>query len=134
MPVSQAYTDHVRELLGGLGPIRTRRMFGGVGVYCDDLMFALLADDDLYVKTDALNRRDFEAAASEPFTIEMKGRIERTSYWRLPAEASDDTEAALRWARLGLDAALRAKQSKRPKKKAVAARAAGLGPGPWDEA
>ena len=128
MPVSEAFAEHARELLGGLGPIRTKRMFGGVGVYCDDLMFALLADDDLYLKTDENNRPEFEAAGSEPFVIEMKGRTERTSYWRIPGEASEDPEQALRWARLGLDAALRKR-----KPKARKASASDLGPGPWTQ-
>jgi len=128
VPVGEAYVEHVRELLGGLGPIATRRMFGGVGVFCDDMMFALLADDDLYLKTDEANRGEFERAGSEPFTLEMKGRVERTSYWRLPAEASDDPAEALRWARLGLDAALR---KRKPKTRRPVA--ADLGPGPWNE-
>ena len=128
MPVSGAFAEHARELLGGLGPIRTKRMFGGVGVYCDDVMFALLDDDDLYLKTDDLNRSEFEAAGSEPFVIGMKGRTERTSYWRIPAEASEDPEEALRWARLGLEAALRKRKPKARKPSA-----SDLGPGPWTQ-
>ncbi len=128
MAVSESFIEHVRELLGGLGPIRIKRMFGGAGVYCDDVMFALLEDEELYIKVDGANRPEFEAAGSQPFTVEMKGRTETMNYWRLPADASDDADAAVRWARLGLEAALRAK---RPKKKAPAA--ADLGPGPWDE-
>ena len=128
MAVSEAFAEHVRELLGGLGPIRIKRMFGGAGVYCDDLMFALIADDDLYSKADDSCRAVFDAAGSEPFSMEMKGRIETMNYWRLPAEASDDPEEALRWARLGLDAALRKR-----KPKARQSSTADLGPGPWTQ-
>ena len=131
MAVSEAFAEHVLELLGGLGPLRIKRMFGGAGVYRDDLMFALLDDDVLYIKADAESRPAFEAAGSSPFTVEMKGRTETMGYWRLPAEAADDAEAAERWARLGLEAALRAR---RPKKKTAPAAAGDLGPGPWDGA
>ncbi|HEX8569677.1 MAG TPA: TfoX/Sxy family protein [Caulobacteraceae bacterium] len=130
MAASQSFTEHVRELLGPLGPIRIKRMFGGTGVWCDDRMFAFIEGDDLYLKADAESRPLFEAAGSEPFMIEMKGRTESTGYWRLPAGASDDAAEALRWARLGLDAALRARKPK--KKGASVPAAAALGPGPWD--
>ena len=119
------------ELLAGLGSLRVKRMFGGAGVYQDDLMFALIDDDVLYIKADAQSRPAFEAAGSSQFTVEMKGRTETMGYWRLPAEAADDSDAAQRWARLGLEAALRAR---RPKKKRAAPAAADLGPGPWDGA
>ena len=130
MAVSEAFAEHVLELLSGLGSLRVKRMFGGAGVYRDDLMFALLDDDVLYIKADAEGRPAFEAAGSSQFTVEMKGRTETMGYWRLPAEAADDPETAQRWARLGLDAALRARK---PKKKRAAAPADDLGPGPWKQ-
>ena len=131
MAVTDAFAEHVLELLAGLGPLTVKRMFGGAGVYRDDVMFALLDDDLLYIKADAESRPAFERAGSSPFTVVMKGRTETMGYWRLPAEAADDPDAAQRWARLGLDAALRAR---RPKKKKAAPVAADLGPGPWDDA
>lgn len=36
----------------GRGEIRSRRMFGGHGIYRDDLMFAIVADDVLYLKAE----------------------------------------------------------------------------------
>ena len=35
--------EDIREIFRGLGPVQIRRMFGGQGVYRDDLMFALVA-------------------------------------------------------------------------------------------
>ena len=129
MPVSDGYLEHVRELLAQVGPVRTRRMFGGAGVYRDDLMFALVIDETLYFKTDEESRRVWSAAGSEPFTFTYRdGRTETMSYWRLPASALDDADETQRWARLGLDAALRAR---RPKKRKASAVAEALGPGPW---
>ena len=132
MAVSDGFAEHVRELLAELGPIQIRKMFGGAGVYRDGVVFGLIDDDTLYFKTDEATRAEWAAAGSAPFTFQYKdGRTEATSYWRLPAAASDDAEAAQRWARLGLEAALR---KSRPKKGAKAASpAADLGPGPWDE-
>lgn len=50
------------ESLQALGDVRPKRMFGGHGLFLDGLMFALVADDMLYFKTDDRNRADFEAA------------------------------------------------------------------------
>lgn len=128
MAVSEEFASHVRELLDGFLPVRTKRMFGGLGVYADDLMFGLVMGETLYFKVDAETLGAFEAAGSRPFTFQMKdGTSGSLKYWTLPEEAADDPEEAVRWARLGLDAALRAR---RPKK----ARKVDIGPGPWDGA
>ncbi len=127
MAVSEDFSAHVQELLGALGPIRIKRMFGGAGVYAHELMFGLIAGETLYLKADDLNEAEFRAAGSAPFTFAMKdGRTAEIRYMSLPEDAAEDAEAAERWARLGLDAALRAKK---PKK---GASRADIGPGPWD--
>ena len=127
MAVSEDFAAHVHELLGGLGVIRIKRMFGGAGVYVHDLVFGLLINETLYLKADDLTEAEFRTAGSEPFIFEAKGKSIPMRYWRLPDDAADDREAAERWARLALDAALRAKK---PKKKGAAR--ADIGPGPWD--
>jgi DNA transformation protein len=90
-------------------------MFGGAGLYADELMFALGVDDTLYLKADAETRPLFEAAGSDPFTYARRdGTATLTSYWRLPDAALDDPEEAVRWGRVALDAARRAALRKKP--------------------
>ena len=60
--------DSIRDLLAALGPVRVRRMFGGQGVYRDDLMFGLEAQGELYLKADAETAPAFAAAGSRQFT------------------------------------------------------------------
>jgi DNA transformation protein len=67
MAVSPDHLAYVLEQLEPLGGITHARMFGGVGLRRHGLFFALIADDGLYLKTDAVNRPDFEAAGCEPF-------------------------------------------------------------------
>lgn len=38
---------YVVEQLSGLGRVDSKRMFGGVGLYCDGLFFGLLSNDTL---------------------------------------------------------------------------------------
>lgn len=95
-----------RELLGCLGPIRARRMFGGWGLYAEERMIALVADGELYLKARAEDHAALSATGSTPFVYRSATREVAMSYWRAPAEALDDAEAMRPWARRALAAAL----------------------------
>lgn len=126
---TEAYLEHVRELMPTIPDLRFRRMFGGVGVYSGAQMFALIADEQLYLKADEETRQLFEAAGVGPFSMTTKeGRTMTMSYWRLPPLAEEDATEAEPWVEAALSAAQRAK---RPKRKAGFAH--DLGPGPWDD-
>jgi DNA transformation protein len=110
MPKRTDFTDWAAEQLSPLGAIRIKSMFGGFGVYADDLFFAILHDDVLYFKADDLNRGRFLDEGCEPFRYPMKdGCLGELSYYQAPETALDDQAELLDWARLGLDAALRAR-------------------------
>lgn len=104
--------DAIRDLFQDLGPIRLRRLFGGRGIYRDDLMFALEARGEIYLKTDAGTVARFEAAGSRPFRFSKAGTTHATSYWLLPAEAADDPGEAAAWGQLALEAARRSRSRK----------------------
>ena len=52
MAVTEGFKDLVRDLLADFGPVTIRNMFGGAGIYAGGVMFAILDDDVLYLKTD----------------------------------------------------------------------------------
>jgi DNA transformation protein and related proteins len=100
-----------------LGAFRSRAMFGGHGLYLDDVFFGLIAYDTLYLKTDEANRRDYVKAKSKPFSFESRRRsLITTSYWECPAAALKDVAKLRLWIGRALDAARRAKAA-RPKRK-----------------
>lgn len=107
------YTDYLRDVLAPFGPVTMRRMFGGYGIYHDGVMFALVADETLYLKVDAQSLGDFERAGLEPFEYDKGGRAVRMSYRRAPEEIYEDAELAADWARRAYEAALRARSGKR---------------------
>jgi DNA transformation protein len=121
MTATADFADYAVELLSAAGRVAARRMFGGFGLYCDGVMFALIADDVLYLKADALNRSEFERAGAAPFMYEAKGRRMVMAYWRAPDDAMESRELMAPWARSALDAALRARAA-RPGAKASAPR------------
>ena len=106
------FIPFVRELLQGLGPVSAHHMFGGHGLYHEGLMFAIVMDNRLYLKADALNRPDFEALGLTPFTYPMKGREVALSYWSAPDAIFDEPSEAVRWARSAWHAAARAQATK----------------------
>jgi len=52
MSVSDEYLTYMIGPLECIGPVQSRCMFGGAGLYFDGLFFALIADDILYFKVD----------------------------------------------------------------------------------
>lgn len=106
--------NHCVELFEPLGAARSRRMFGGHGIYVDDLFVALIAYDRIYLKTDARTRPAFEAAGCEPFVYDGAGKQVTLAYWTAPAEAMDSPQQMQPWARLAIEAALRARAAKLP--------------------
>jgi len=117
---------HACELFAPMGSIRVHRMFGGWGFYLDELFFALIARDTLYLKADATSAPQFEAAGGTPFTYERDGKLCTLGYWTPPDSALDSPAAMAPWARLGVDCALRHRSTKpggRAKRKHPGARA-----------
>ena len=53
------FVEHWLELLRPLGQPRAKRMFGGYGLYLDDLFIAIIADEQLFLKADAATRAAF---------------------------------------------------------------------------
>jgi len=72
-------------------------MFGGVGIYADQLFFALIADDTLYLKVDDSNRLDFERLGMRPFQPYGEGG-EVMQYYQVAAEFLEDPETLRPWA------------------------------------
>lgn len=109
--------EYLHDLLRPLGRIRLRRMFGGHGIYADDLFFAVVIGDQLYFKTDVLTRPQFEAAGLEEWVYEKEGKTVHMNYFRPPEAVFDEEDELLFWGRLALAAALRAP---RPAKQSAA--------------
>ncbi len=113
MPSDPSFVAHVLDLVAPLGDVSARAMFGGHGVYAEGVMFGLLDDDELFLKTDEATRAAFvEAGCRQWVYANEKVRMENTGYFRPPDAAHEDPEAMLPWARLALDAALRARAAK----------------------
>jgi DNA transformation protein len=123
MSHSNEFIEYLLELLQGVGMVRARAMFGGFGLYYrngfeqDGIMFALVADDVLYLKTDEDNLPDFEQRGLQPFRYERNGKLLSMSYSEAPGEVLDDPDEMTHWARNSIDAAIRSAAKKNGKSK-----------------
>jgi DNA transformation protein len=108
MAAPDSFVDFLRDQLAPLGPVAPRRMFGATGLFCDGVMFGVIAEDALYLRVDDHNRAAFrEAEALPPLSYEKQGRVIDLSFWRVPDRLFDEPDELADWARAALAAAHR---------------------------
>jgi len=112
MPVTADFREFVLEQFKPLKKVRSKAMFGGVGIYADELFFAIIADDVVYLKVDDENRGDYEAAGKQPFKP-FPDRPSSMNYYELPVEVLEDPDQLLDWSRKAIEAAARSKRKKK---------------------
>jgi len=111
------FTAQLPDIFANFGPVSVRAMFGGYGVYHDSLMFALVADDELYLKVDEQSRDEFVQHGLGQFIFRSKkGKPMSMNYYRAPEEIFEDQDRARYWAELAWRAALRAQSRKGARK------------------
>jgi DNA transformation protein len=116
MSESAADLAFVRELFSGMGSVTTRRMFGGAGLYAGDVMFGLIDDGRVFLKTDPTLATDLAAAGAVPWIYtRAQTPPQKSSYLSLPESALDDPDEACDWGRRAL-AAAQAKKAAPPKR------------------
>ena len=102
------------------GVVTARAMMGGRTLYCDGVVFAILADDQLWFKADAASDAAWDEAGCERFTYsfgakEDGGRSGTMNYRRAPDDCYDDPDALRRWGELALEAGRRAPRKAKAK-------------------
>jgi DNA transformation protein len=113
MAASREFLEFLKDQMAGFGPVFVRKMFGGAGVSLGDLNFAIIVDETLFLKSDALNDADFDAENLERFSYTAKGRRMEMSYRRAPSRLMDDADEMALWCRKAYEAARRVKKTGR---------------------
>ena len=105
MAVSEADIAFAKELFEGLGTLTTRKMMGGLCLYSDGTIFALLySDGTLYIKAQGAFIDEVKALGCTQWTYQREGKDTPTAmpYWTLPEPCLDDPEQAHALARRAL--------------------------------
>jgi DNA transformation protein len=111
MPAKDQYLRFLEEWLSPLGEITSRAMFGGHCLYCDGIVFALVASQVVYLKVDDISRGAFEARQLQPFRP-FEDRPEVMQYYPPPPEFYDNSDVMLEWGQAAVDAGRRARERK----------------------
>jgi len=112
MAVRPQYLAYLLEQLEGLGNLRSRRMFSGVGLYSGELFFGLIHDDTLFFKSDGTNSAEYIARNMPrfmPFPDRPKAVM---AYYQVPADIVEDAESLTAWARKSVAVALSSRAAK----------------------
>jgi DNA transformation protein len=118
MAADAGLIEWAKEALEPLGHITHRAMMGAAVLYCDGTVFAVVDEEAIYFKNDAVSAPVWDEAGLAPFTFTGKdGETVSMNYRRAPDDVYDDADAMREWAALGIEAGLRAAAKKRPKKK-----------------
>jgi DNA transformation protein len=104
------YLEYLHEAFSEFGAIRSKRMFGGHGIYHDDVMIGLVAAEMLYLKVDSESVAAFEARELTQFKYPKGQKMVGMSYYLAPEEALEDPSEMRHWAKLAYDAALRSRK------------------------
>jgi DNA transformation protein len=106
------FVAYVVELMQSIGPVRAKAMFGGHGIFLEDLMFGLVAGSVLFLKADKESESNFKVRELEAFTYVKNGKEFKMSYYQAPEEVLEEGEAMSYWGSMAYSAALRAASKK----------------------
>lgn len=117
--LSPEYKSYLIELFAAFGHVDARRFFGFTGLFAGEVMFGLVVDERIYLKTDEKSRKDYEEAGSKALRIRPRpsSDIVTTDYFALPERLYDEPEELAIWAKRAYAAA--AKSPHAQKKRAA---------------
>lgn len=94
---NNGFVEYIMDRLSPLGNITSRKMFGGYGLYCNKIIFAIIVDDELYFKADTDLAKEYESVASFPFTYQKDEKRVALSYWFVSIDIIEDEDSLKKW-------------------------------------
>lgn len=108
MAVNESYLDYVRDQLSDFGNFEIKKMFGGIGIFREGLMFGMIGSDTFRLKVDEHNQADFEELGMKPYF--NKNKKKGMPYWEVPTSVLEDRTLLSAWALKSYEAAVRTKK------------------------
>ena len=107
-PGHEQFVEYVVDLSQVIGPVYSKRMFGGHGIFLEGVMFGLVFNSTLYFKVDSDSRERYVSRGLDPFSYERKGKIANLNYYQAPEEVLDDLEIMRDWSSYAFEVAIKA--------------------------
>ena len=114
MAISDEFIEYVLDQFSKWSGVSVRKMFGGAGLYRDQVIFGLIADDAAYLKVDDSNREDFEKAGSSIFRpYPEKNTNAVMPYYEIPVDLLENPDQLIEWSKKSLAIASKSKRKKK---------------------
>ncbi|HEY0939301.1 MAG TPA: TfoX/Sxy family protein [Steroidobacter sp.] len=112
MRVKSSLASYVAEQLAPLGRISSRAIFGGVGVFIDERLLAIVMGEKLYLHTDKSNLDDYVGRGMQQFKPYPNAFDLTTDHHEVPPEIVNDAEQLRIWGQRALTAAIESARAK----------------------
>ena len=113
MQDNTSLVSYVVEQLAFLGRISSRAIFGGVGVFIDERLLAIVIDDAVYLHTGEGNLNDYLSRGMPQFKPYPNAFDLTTDHHRAPVEVVEDPAQFKVWGERALTAAIEAAKAKK---------------------
>ena len=94
---NNSFLDFVLEQLAPLNGLRSKAMFGGYGLYCGEVFFAIVYDGCLYFRTNPDTLPEFLEYNAAVFAPSEKQVLQH--YREVPVDLLEDSERLQVWAK-----------------------------------
>ncbi|HKE97085.1 MAG TPA: TfoX/Sxy family protein [Povalibacter sp.] len=112
MRIKSSLASYVTEQLSFLGPISNRAIFGAVGIFIEDRLLGIVADEVLYLHTGPANRDDYLSRGCRQFKPYPNAFDLTTDHHQVPQEVLHDPQQLREWGERALQAAVEAARIK----------------------
>ena len=93
MRIKSSLASYVTEQLAFLGPISNRSIFGAVGIFIEERLLGIVADEVLYLHTGPTNREDYLSRGCRQFKPYPNAFDLTTDHHQVPAEIVTDPQS-----------------------------------------
>lgn len=108
MAVKEDYLNYILDQLSEFGKVEVKKMFGGIGLFHEGLMFGKIGGETFRLKVDDSNKPKYEAKGMKPFHSEKKKK--GMPYWEVPLEILKDRIQLKEWAKESYQIAINSKK------------------------
>jgi DNA transformation protein len=92
----ESFKDFVLDQLVGMDDVEARRMFGGFGLYQDEVFFGIVHKGKLFFKIDESTVGEYRKRKMKTFRPNAKQTLK--SYYQVPVEVVEDADELRQWA------------------------------------
>lgn len=112
MQMKSSLANYVTEQLTFLGPISNRPIFGAVGIFVEERLLGIVANEVLYLHTGPANRGDYLSRGSRQFKPYPNAFDLTTDHHEVPRDILDDVDQLKVWGERALQTAVEAARIK----------------------